>query len=128
MPMAVWATLRRVCHALLNWMAGERAQQRRFWCLAPAFGGDSTVRARCCPLHPTSALPLAPAGLLPAAAAHGGLCIFHLGSARRVAMVAAHAKNLRALAYDATNNLLLSCSFDKTVKLWEAADAERQPA
>ncbi|KAL4457940.1 hypothetical protein ABPG75_012805 [Micractinium tetrahymenae] len=63
-----------------------------------------------------------------AAAAHGGLCIFHLGSAKRVATVAAHAKNLRALAYDARNNLLLTCSFDRTVKMWEAAEAEGQAA
>ncbi|KAL4426975.1 hypothetical protein ABPG77_009536 [Micractinium sp. CCAP 211/92] len=58
-----------------------------------------------------------------AAAAHGRLCIFHRGSAKRVATVAAHAKNLRALAYDGTNNLLLTCSFDRTVKVWEAAGA-----
>lgn len=45
----------------------------------------------------------------PAAAAHGGVCIFHLGSCKRVATLAAHAKNVRSLAYDATHNLLLTC-------------------
>lgn len=86
-----------------------------------------------CALHSTSSYPCARSpfllpACLPAAAAHGGLCIFHVGSARRVATLVAHSKNLRGLAYDAHHNLLLTCSFDKTVKVWEAAPAEEAEA
>lgn len=77
----------------------------------------------CATAYPSPDPSPARSALCLAAAAHGGLCIFHLGSAKRVATVAAHAKNLRALAYDGTNNLLLTCSFDRTVKVWEAAGA-----
>lgn len=56
-----------------------------------------------------------------AAASHGALCIFHIGSARRVALLRAHSKTLRALCYDPQANLLLTASFDRSVKVWEAA-------
>ncbi len=59
-------------------------------------------------LVPTHCLPFA----CHAAAAHGGVCIFHLGSCKKVASLAAHSKNVRSLAYDATNNLLLTCRRD----------------
>ena len=58
-----------------------------------------------------------------AAAAHGGVCTFHLGTSRLVATLTAHSKNVRGLCYDAQHNLLLTCSFDRSVKLWEAATA-----
>lgn len=44
-----------------------------------------------------------------AAAAQGGVCVFHLGSCTKVATLAAHSKNVRGLAYDAEHNLLLTC-------------------
>ena len=44
-----------------------------------------------------------------AAAAHGAVCVYHLGSAKRVATVAAHTKNVRGLSYDGEHNLLLTC-------------------
>ena len=65
-------------------------------------------------------VPLCPG---PAAAAHGGLAIFHVGSAKRVALLPAHARNVRGLAVDGAANLLLTCSFDRTVKVWEAEEA-----
>lgn len=52
-------------------------------------------------------MPLA--STIPAAAAHGSVCLFHLGSCKKVATLAAHSKNVRSLAYDAANNLLLTC-------------------
>ncbi|PSC72719.1 WD40 repeat-containing [Micractinium conductrix] len=64
-----------------------------------------------------------------AAAAGGALCIFHLGTARLVATLAAHpAKNVRGLCFDGLNNLLLTCSFDRSVKIWEAADGRGHQA
>ncbi|PRW32536.1 WD40 repeat isoform B [Chlorella sorokiniana] len=56
-----------------------------------------------------------------AAAAHGGVCVFHLGSCSKVATLVAHSKNVRSLAYDGTNNLLLTCSFDRTVKVFDSS-------
>lgn len=77
--------------------------------------------AACASAHLTSLPPPHGSTPLPAAAARGALCVFHVGSARKVATLsAAHAKNVRGLAYDAPHNLLLTCSFDRTVKLWEA--------
>ena len=56
-----------------------------------------------------------------AAASHGRVCIFQLGSARLVATVAAHAaSNVRGLCLDAPNNLLFTCSFDRTVRVFGA--------
>lgn len=69
--------------------------------------------------HPKHLPPAVPH--IRAGAAHGGLCIFHVGSAKRVATLAAHSKNVRGLVYDACNNLLLTCSFDRTVKIFKAA-------
>ncbi|KAI3436853.1 hypothetical protein D9Q98_006263 [Chlorella vulgaris] len=59
-----------------------------------------------------------------AAAAHGALAIFHVGSATRVALLPAHNKNVRGLCYDGHANLLLTVSFDRTLGLWEAAGNE----
>lgn len=56
-----------------------------------------------------------------AAAARGGVYVYEVGSARVVATLAAHpSKNVRGLAYDGVNNLLLTCSFDRSVKMFEA--------
>lgn len=76
--------------------------------LRSAVGASSTREAQecCCLSHFLFPTPLA---MHPAAAAHGAVCLFHLGSCKKVATLAAHSKNVRSLAYDATNNLLLTC-------------------
>lgn len=76
--------------------------------------------ARRLPLPANCHLPLP---CTAAAAAHGALCVFHLGTARRVATIPAHAKNVRALCYDGAANALLTCSFDRSVKVFAAAEA-----
>ncbi|GAB4820603.1 hypothetical protein N2152v2_007649 [Parachlorella kessleri] len=55
-----------------------------------------------------------------AAAAHGWVYVFDVATARVVANFKAHDKNVRGLAYDAANNLLLTCSFDRTTKVFSA--------
>ena len=47
--------------------------------------------------------------------------VFHVGSAKIVAHLTAHKVNVRDLHYDASNNRLVTCSFDKTVKVFGAA-------
>lgn len=54
-----------------------------------------------------------------AAAAAGWVCIFNVGSAKVEDKVKAHDKNCRNLCYDAANNTLLTCSFDRSVKVFE---------
>lgn len=44
--------------------------------------------------------------------------IFHLGSGRLVAQLPGHRINVRDLNYDPARNVLATCSFDKTVKLY----------
>lgn len=53
-----------------------------------------------------------------AAAAAGHVYIFHVGTTKVVASFKAHAKNVRALSYDAEQNVLVSGSFDKTCKIF----------
>ncbi len=55
-----------------------------------------------------------------AAAAHGWVYVFDVATARVVTKFKAHDKNVRGLAYDAANNLLLTCSFDRTTKVFNA--------
>lgn len=54
-----------------------------------------------------------------AAAAHGWVHAFAVGNARVVEKFKAHEKNVRGLLYDVQSNLLLTCSFDRTAKVWE---------
>ena len=95
------------------------------WCAASVVDGRSTAGAAPsddCSLE-ESCLPIClPAYPRPcAAASHGRVCIFQLGSARLVATVAAHAaSNVRGLCLDAPNNLLFTCSFDRTVRVFGA--------
>lgn len=53
-----------------------------------------------------------------AAAAHGGVEVFEVATAKVVASFRAHEKNVRGLAYDPENNLLLTCSFDRTLRIF----------
>jgi WD40 repeat protein len=39
----------------------------------------------------------------------------------------AHSKTLRTLCYDARANLLLTGSYDRSVKVWEAAGEQSTP-
>lgn len=49
--------------------------------------------------------------------------VYHVGSAKVVAVLSGHSVNVRDMAYDPTRNLLATCSFDKTVKVWGEAGA-----
>ncbi|KAK9824547.1 hypothetical protein WJX72_011229 [[Myrmecia] bisecta] len=53
-----------------------------------------------------------------AAAAAGHVYVMHVGSAKVVANYKAHAKNVRSLHYDGDQNVLVTCSFDKNVKVY----------
>ena len=53
-----------------------------------------------------------------AAAATAEVWVFHVGSGKVVAKLPAHRINVRDLAYDGERNQLLTCSFDKTVKVF----------
>jgi WD40 repeat protein len=75
--------------------------------------------------HPS--LPTLPTHTHATAAAHGALCIFHVGTARRMELLHAHSKTLRTLCYDARANLLLTGSYDRSVKVWEAAGEQSTP-
>ncbi|KAL3139799.1 hypothetical protein ABBQ38_004100 [Trebouxia sp. C0009 RCD-2024] len=55
-----------------------------------------------------------------AAAAAGTVSVFHVGTTKVEAQLKAHMKNVRALDYNATTNTLVTCSFDKTVKVFTA--------
>ena len=46
------------------------------------------------------------------------MVVFEVASAKVVATFCAHEKNVRGLAYDHAEGVLLTCSFDRTVKLW----------
>lgn len=52
-----------------------------------------------------------------AGSAGGHLYIYHVGSSKVVLSLKVHDKNLRALDYDASENTLVTCSFDRTVKV-----------
>ena len=55
-----------------------------------------------------------------AAAAHGQVYVYSTASAKVVQKVRAHeGKNVRGLWWDEDNGLLLTCSFDRSVKVWE---------
>lgn len=54
-----------------------------------------------------------------AGAAHAGVCVYHVGTAKVVATLRGHAINVRSLHYDAASNKLVTCSFDKSVKVFE---------
>jgi hypothetical protein len=54
-----------------------------------------------------------------AGALGGHLYIYHVGSAKVVATVKVHDKNVRGLDYDPIRNVLVTCSFDRTVKVLE---------
>jgi hypothetical protein len=54
-----------------------------------------------------------------AAAAHGWVYVFAVGSAKVVGKFKAHEKNVRGLAYDAAANALLTCSFDRSLKVFK---------
>ena len=48
----------------------------------------------------------------------GLVVVFDVASAKVAAKFRAHEKNVRGLAYDAAENTLLTCSFDRSVRLW----------
>eukprot|EP00884_Botryococcus_braunii_P021127 jgi/Botrbrau1/7699/Bobra.0159s0136.1 len=52
-------------------------------------------------------------------AAGGQLFVYHVGSSRVVATLRIHDKNVRGLHYDSERNLLVTCSFDRTVKIFQ---------
>jgi WD40 repeat protein len=54
-----------------------------------------------------------------AGAAHAAVYVYHVGTAKVVATLRGHAVNVRSLHYDAASNKLVTCSFDKTVKVYE---------
>lgn len=54
-----------------------------------------------------------------AAAAAGWVYVYHVGTTRCVAKIKAHDKNIRGLAYDPAANRLVTCSFDRTIKVLE---------
>jgi len=64
---------------------------------------------------------------LMAAAAAGQIYVFHTGTGKVVSKFKAHTQNVRWLDYDAERNLLISCSFDKTVKVFSASAAAGRP-
>ncbi len=47
--------------------------------------------------------------------------VFHVGTAKVVAKIAGHKINVRGMDRDQERNLLLTCSFDKTFKVWSGA-------
>jgi WD40 repeat protein len=54
-----------------------------------------------------------------AAAAHGAVVAFEVASGRAAARVAAHqAKGVRDLHYHIESNTLVTCAFDRTLKVW----------
>ncbi|KAL0056020.1 hypothetical protein WJX82_006755 [Trebouxia sp. C0006] len=53
-----------------------------------------------------------------AAAAAGHVYVFHVGTTKVEAQLKAHLKNVRALDYNAETNTLVTCSFDKAVKVF----------
>ncbi|DBB06686.1 TPA: hypothetical protein ACH3X1_012194 [Trebouxia sp. C0004] len=53
-----------------------------------------------------------------AAAAAGTVYVFHVGTTKVEARLKAHLKNVRALDYNAETNTLVTCSFDKAVKVF----------
>jgi WD40 repeat protein len=53
-----------------------------------------------------------------AAGSGGQLLVFHVGSAKLVASLKAHGKALRDMDYDAAANVLATCSFDRSVKVF----------
>lgn len=57
--------------------------------------------------------------LLVAGAAHAAVFVYHLGTAKVVARLKGHTVNVRAINYDALTNRLATCSFDKSVKVYE---------
>ncbi|CAK0734557.1 hypothetical protein CVIRNUC_000448 [Coccomyxa viridis] len=54
-----------------------------------------------------------------AAAAHGYVYVFHVGTAKVVQSFKAHEKNVRSLDYDASNGILVTGSFDKKCQIWK---------
>ncbi len=54
-----------------------------------------------------------------AGAAHAAVYVYHVGTAKVVATLRGHSVNVRALHYDAVSNKLVTCSFDKSVKVYE---------
>ena len=48
--------------------------------------------------------------------------VFHVGSCKVVSKLPAHKINVRDLHYDPLSNRLLTCSFDKTVKVFCCGD------
>lgn len=58
------------------------------------------------------------------APAEAAMYVMHVGSAQQVARIAGHHRiNVRAIASDPHANRLASCSFDKTLRVYEAAAA-----
>jgi len=60
-----------------------------------------------------------------AAAAGGNIWVFHVGSAKAIHQAQAHSINVRNLQVDSASGVLVTCSYDKSVKLWKCE--ARQP-
>lgn len=54
-----------------------------------------------------------------AGAAHAAVYVYHVGTAKVVAQLRGHTVNVRSIFYDGETNRLASCSFDKSVKVYE---------
>lgn len=57
--------------------------------------------------------------VLIAGAAHAAVYVYHLGTAKVVAQLKGHTVNVRCIHYDPATNRLATCSFDKSVKVYE---------
>lgn len=53
-----------------------------------------------------------------ASGAGGGVQVLHLGSGKIFCTISAHEINVRDMTYDLERRELITCSFDKTVKVW----------
>lgn len=57
-----------------------------------------------------------------AAAAGAAIVMFHVATGKVVRQLAGHSVNVRDMQYDRERNLLVTGSFDKSVKIWGVAD------
>jgi len=63
---------------------------------------------------------LSPSGQYVFAIATGGqVWVFHVGKSKVIAKLSAHSINVRYLEVDTQHGVLVTCSYDKSVKLWQ---------
>ena len=51
--------------------------------------------------------------------------MFHVGTCKVVAKLSAHKVNVRDMSFDRERRLLATCSFDKTVKIFQAGGGDQ---